>query len=90
MGGVDPQEFDVAGASQHAGEAGRRGRAQDASTVTRTENGMRNISSEGVAALLVLYGVTGQERERLPLAEWRKSSRSGEETNCVEVAVVSR
>lgn len=36
-----------------------------ASRVSRTENGRRNISSEDVAALLVLYGVTGAERDRL-------------------------
>lgn len=47
-----------------------------ASTVSRTENGMRNISSEDVAALLVLYGVTGQERERL-LALARESDQPG-------------
>jgi transcriptional regulator with XRE-family HTH domain len=36
-----------------------------ASTVSRTENGVRNVSSEDVAALLVLYGVTGRDRDRL-------------------------
>jgi transcriptional regulator with XRE-family HTH domain len=47
-----------------------------ASTVSRTENGIRNISSEDVAALLVLYGVPGQERERL-LALARESDQPG-------------
>jgi len=47
-----------------------------ASTVSRTENGMRNISSEDVAALLVLYGVTGKERDRL-LALARESDQPG-------------
>lgn len=36
-----------------------------ASTVSRTETGQRNVSSEDVAALLALYGVTGEERDRL-------------------------
>ena len=47
-----------------------------ASTVSRTENGMRNISSEDVAALLVLYGVTGKERDRL-LTLARESDQPG-------------
>jgi transcriptional regulator with XRE-family HTH domain len=47
-----------------------------ASTVSRTENGMRNISSEDVAALLVLYGVTGKERDRL-LTMARESDQPG-------------
>jgi transcriptional regulator with XRE-family HTH domain len=36
-----------------------------ASTLNRIENGGRNISGEDVSALLVLYEVTGQERDRL-------------------------
>lgn len=47
-----------------------------ASTVSRTENGVRNVSSEDVAALLVLYGVTGQERDRL-LGLARESDQPG-------------
>ncbi|GAA4635020.1 helix-turn-helix transcriptional regulator [Actinoallomurus vinaceus] len=47
-----------------------------ASTVSRTETGQRNISSEDVAALLALYGVTGEERDRL-LALARKANQPG-------------
>lgn len=36
-----------------------------ASTLNRIENGGRVITSEDVSALLVLYEITGQERERL-------------------------
>lgn len=36
-----------------------------ASTISRIETGIRSISSEDVAALLVLYKVTGAERDRL-------------------------
>jgi transcriptional regulator with XRE-family HTH domain len=36
-----------------------------ASTLNRIENGGRNTSSEDVAALLALYKVTGEERDRL-------------------------
>lgn len=36
-----------------------------ASTLNRIENGRRNTSSEDVAALLALYKVTGEERDRL-------------------------
>ncbi|GAB3283050.1 helix-turn-helix domain-containing protein [Parasphingorhabdus pacifica] len=35
------------------------------STLSRLENGRRNITVEEVAALLALYGVTGQARDRL-------------------------
>ncbi len=35
------------------------------STLSRLENGLRGISAEDVAALLVVYKVTGPERERL-------------------------
>ena len=36
-----------------------------ASTLNRIENGGRTITSEDVSALLVLYEITGQERDRL-------------------------
>jgi len=36
-----------------------------ASTLNRIENGRRNITSEDVSALLVLYEITGKERDRL-------------------------
>ena len=36
-----------------------------ASTLNRIENGGRAITSEDVSALLVLYEITGQERDRL-------------------------
>jgi hypothetical protein len=35
------------------------------STVSRLENGRRNIDAEEVSALLAVYGVTGAERDRL-------------------------
>lgn len=35
------------------------------STVSRLENGRRNIDPEDVSALLAIYGVTGRDRERL-------------------------
>ena len=35
------------------------------STVSRLENGQRNIDPEEVSALLAIYGVTGRERDRL-------------------------
>jgi transcriptional regulator with XRE-family HTH domain len=35
------------------------------STVSRLENGRRNIDAEEVSALLAIYGVTGRDRERL-------------------------
>jgi transcriptional regulator with XRE-family HTH domain len=38
------------------------------STVSRLENGRRNINAEEVSALLVVYGVTGTERDRLMTA----------------------
>jgi transcriptional regulator with XRE-family HTH domain len=47
-----------------------------ASSVSRTENGLRNVSSEDVATLLVLYGVTGEERDRL-LTLARESNQPG-------------
>jgi transcriptional regulator with XRE-family HTH domain len=47
-----------------------------ASTVSRTETGQRNISSEDVAALLALYGVAGKEREHL-LALAREANQPG-------------
>jgi transcriptional regulator with XRE-family HTH domain len=36
-----------------------------ASTLNRIENGRRNVTSEDVSALLVLYEITGKERDRL-------------------------
>jgi len=36
-----------------------------ASTLNRIENGGRNVTSEDVSALLVLYEITGKERDRL-------------------------
>ncbi|MCO5994012.1 helix-turn-helix domain-containing protein [Actinoallomurus rhizosphaericola] len=47
-----------------------------ASTVSRTETGHRNISSEDVAALLALYGVAGKERDHL-LALAREANQPG-------------
>lgn len=47
-----------------------------ASTVNRIENGNRAVTSEDVAALLVIYGVTGQERDRL-LELAREASQPG-------------
>lgn len=47
-----------------------------ASTVNRIENGSRTVTSEDVSALLVVYGVTGAERERL-LGLAKEASRPG-------------
>lgn len=47
-----------------------------AALVSRTENGKRNIPVEDVAALLVVYGITGAERDRL-LTLAREADRPG-------------
>lgn len=47
-----------------------------ASTVSRTETGHRNISSEDVSALLAVYGVAGRERDHL-LTLARETSQPG-------------
>lgn len=47
-----------------------------ASTLNRIENGQRAISGEDVSALLVVYGITGAERDRL-LDAARESGRPG-------------
>ncbi|GAA0315435.1 helix-turn-helix domain-containing protein [Actinoallomurus spadix] len=47
-----------------------------ASTVSRTETGHRNISSEDVSALLAVYGVAGRERDHL-LALAREANQPG-------------
>ena len=46
------------------------------STLSRLENGLRSISTEDVAALLVVYQVTGDDRDRL-LALAREIDRPG-------------
>jgi hypothetical protein len=47
-----------------------------ASTLSRLENGLRGVTTEDVAALLVVYQVTGVERERL-ISLAREADRPG-------------
>ncbi|RCV57765.1 helix-turn-helix domain-containing protein [Marinitenerispora sediminis] len=46
------------------------------SKISRIENGQQGVKSQDVASLLVIYGVTGQNRERL-LARAEKTGQSG-------------